>query len=391
MRTLTLPLRERLADPDEWFGIGMYVPAELARRLGDSRNRRDLAKLAHFLAEHRLDPFTFNAFPAGGFHREGLKEGVFQPTWLEEERVRFTLDVAQVAAGLVRALRQGSSHVSISTHTGGFGPWPRGDVDARRCARNLVRVAQGLLRLGLDTGPRYLLALEAEPRAAAGDSAALAAFLERVPEWGGGEVEPWVIARGLGTCLDACHSAVEFEDPREAFALATQHGALAKFQLSSALALAKPAAHPRGIQQLLAMNEPRYLHQVTGQGLVSRCEVADLPELERALAGAGRENWLGSGEWRCHFQVPVDLTSVGDSGLATTRDHAGALLGAALAEPKRWGVEELHLEIETYTWDVLPGAVRGAGEIVDGLQREYEHAMGLLRAAGWSRDVDPAS
>jgi len=389
MRNITLPLRERLAQEGDLFGVGMYLPATLAARLASHPGRRDLTRLSRFLVDHRLDPFTFNAFPAGGFHESGLKEGVFRPTWLEEERVRFTLDVAQVAARLVRALRLPGSHISISTHSGAFGPWPRGEQDARRCAQNLGRVTQGLLRLGFDAGPRFLLALEAEPRAAAGDSASLARFLESVPEWTEESVERWVIARGIGACLDACHSAVEFEDPREAFDLATAHAALGKLQYSSAISLAQPAAQPRAVQELLGMDEPRYLHQVTGAGPSVRTIVADLPELQRELSGAARERWLGCAEWRCHFHVPVDLARVGEAGLRTTRDHAAAILDAALDHPRRWGVEELHLEIETYTWDVLPSSARGAGDMVDGLHREYEHVIGRLASRGWRRDGGP--
>jgi hypothetical protein len=81
--------------------------------------------------------------------------------------------------------------------------------------------------------------------------------------------------------------------------------------------------------------------------------------------------------------VPVDLAEVGGTGLATTRDHADATLAEALARPELWGTDELHVEIETYTWDVLPREARGAGEMVDGLEREYAHVLARLEAAGW--------
>jgi len=390
LRTITLPLQERLTGQRKPFGVGLYLPAALAGRLAAPGGRGDLERLSCFLADHRLDPFTFNAFPAGGFHEGGLKQGVFRPTWLEEERVRFTLDVAGVAAQLVRDSPRSGAHVSISTHSGAFGPWPRGEKDARRCAQNLGRVAQGLLRLGLDGGRRFVLALEAEPRAAAGDSASLAGFLERTPEWTEEGVEAWVIARGIGVCLDACHSAVEFEDPREAFNLLTARSPLGKLQYSSAISVPRPSAHPRAVRELLAMDEPRYLHQVTGLAPARRESVADLPELSRELEGPSGENWLACSEWRCHFHVPVDLQSLGEEGLATTRNHAAAILDAALDDPRRWGVDELHLEIETYTWDVLPRQARGAGEMVDGLQREYEHVIGRLESRGWRRDAAAA-
>ena len=79
--------------------------------------------------------------------------------------------------------------------------------------------------------------------------------------------------------------------------------------------------------------------------------------------------------------MPVDLDEA--AGLSTTRAHAEATLAAALEDPQRWGTRDLHVEIETYTWDVLPGLARGAGDLVDGLEREYRAALEVLERAGW--------
>ena len=73
------------------------------------------------------------------------------------------------------------------------------------------------------------------------------------------------------------------------------------------------------------------------------------------------------------------------SGLHTTRAQSDRLLDLALTIPSLWNTEELHLEIETYTWDLLPGAARGAGDLVSGLEREYRHTMAHLERAGWTR------
>ena len=51
-----------------------------------------------------------------------------------------------------------------------------------------------------------------------------------------------------------------------------------------------------------------------------------------------------------------------------------------------WRPSELHLEIDTYTWDILPGSARGQGSLVDGLEREYAHVIGELARAGWRRE-----
>jgi len=54
-----------------------------------------------------------------------------------------------------------------------------------------------------------------------------------------------------------------------------------------------------------------------------------------------------------------------------------------LAHPEAWGTDELHVEIETYTWNLLPGSARGSGDLIDGLEREYRHVLSLLASAGW--------
>jgi len=372
MRAVTVPLRERLA-PGREFGVGMYVPAAAAAELAAGGPERE--RLAAFLREHGLDPFTWNAFPFGRFHEPGLKARVFRPTWSDPERLAYTVDVATLAAALAGEPGEGR-HLSISTHSG-LHSSQAADVDPELMERALVTAALGLAGQESETGWRTVLSLEAEPRANANDTAELARLRARLDRHAPADV----LARHLGTCLDACHAAVEFEAPEAALANATARGApLGKLQFTSALSVVAPAESGAARERLLALDEPVFLHQVTGRGADGLVRAGDLGELARAL---DREPapWLACDEWRCHFHVPVDLAAVG--GLGTTRAAADELLGAALARPEHWGTEELHVEIETYTWDVLPGEARGAGELVDGLEREYAHVIARLRAAGW--------
>ncbi len=376
VRAITLPLRDRLADGRP-FGVGVYLPAAVALSLADPAEQRALDDLAGFFASEGLDPFTFNAFPHGRFHEPGLKRGVFRPAWSEPEREAFTRAVVRVAAHLACAGEGG--HVSISTHTGQFGPL--GDEQASRCAEAFARCATELARIEADGGPRVVLSLEAEPRANAGDTSALAAWLERLRV-----VSGEAGARHLGVCLDACHSAVEFESAAEAWALATRpRTPLGKLQFSSALSLDRPAAHPEACAALLAMDEAVYLHQVTGRGAAGEMRVDDLSELAAALSSPRAGEWLACDQWRCHFHVPVDADELGGD-LRTTRAHADALLSCALSDPGGWGSRELHVEIETYTWGVLPGPPLTPGALVDGLEREYAHVMALLTSHGWARE-----
>lgn len=357
LREITLPLKERLS-PDQPFGIGMYFAAPLARTV-------EVEALASELHSAGLDPFTFNAFPYDGFHTDGLKEDVYKPTWAEPERHAYTRDVLRIAEGLWEGRETDHSHLSISTHPGSYGAWVSGPADLHGLSRGFLEVKQDLI----DASPLpAILSLEAEPRASSGNQRELAEFLMVL------RVRAGDAADRYGVCLDTCHAAVEFEDPEEAVKLATFGGPLGKLQFSSALRLENPGGNAAGRKALLALDEPRYLHQVSASAALG---VADLSELTEPT-----EEWLAADEWRCHFHVPVDLDEA--CGLQTTRAHGEATLAAALSDPTRWGVGDLHVEIETYTWDVLPGPARGAGDLVDGLEREYRAAIAVLERSGWS-------
>jgi len=371
LRTITLPLKERIAQGKE-FGVGMYVPASLVPKLWGEETGRN-RPLAALFAQHDLDPFTWNAFPFGGFGATGLKERVFEPTWYDQSHARsnFTNDVGRLAARLARNPTQGR-HLSISTHTGWHSSSAPTELESVMAAVAL-RGCAAMSGVREVQGWRTVLALEPEPRANCNDTTELAA-------WRRGSGWPQS-SRPPGTCLDTCHAAVEFEDPFASLKNATAEGApLGKVQFTSALSLR--ASKSSDLETLLALDEPRYLHQVTARTADGHLlRVGDLPELRARLSKPGGELWWRDTELRCHFHVPVDLQSVG--GLGTTREHADVTLAAALAHPERWGTEELHVEIETYTWDVLPREARGPGELVDGLEREYRHVIARLEAAGW--------
>ncbi len=377
MREFTLPLKQRLS-PERSFGVGMYLPGAVAGELARPEGRGQLEELKEFLLEEQLDPFTFNAFPFGGFHRAGLKREVFEPTWCEQGRLDYTLAVASVASEL-NSERGG--HISISTHPGRFGPWEEGELEL--ATDHFGSCLRGLAALAERGGPPIRLSIEAEPRAAAGDTAQVNALLVHLRDSLAPSLGEDLLKTHLGACLDACHSAVEFEEPAEALELASVLP-LGKLQYSSAISLPRPGQSEAARAALLGLDEPRYLHQTTGRKGDRHLRLNDLPELRAACAAADSE-WLQCEEWRTHFHVPVDLERLRESGLFTTREHAVAILGKLLGEPTSWGSGELHVEIETYTWEILPGAARGQGDLIAGLEREYSHVLAQLDSAGWKQ------
>jgi len=360
---ITTPLRERLA-PSELFGLGMYLSARVVRELLETPG--ELEVLRAELARRDLDPFTYNAFPHGGFGDSGLKARVFEPTWWDPARQAYTLDVVRIAC----ALRGALGPLSISTHTGAhssaLGPHTRAQRIAE-CGASWRQTADQLR--GLDA-EHVSIALEPEPDSLLGSVAELDAQGPRVD--------------GFGACLDTCHAAVMFEPARDTVERALSFGrGLAKLQFTSALAVRDPARNTRGREALLALDEPRYLHQLTARSADGALALVSDLGPARARFAAGERALASAEEWRCHFHVPVDLGGLEALGLEVTSAFADEVLEHVLAQPERWQSGELHLEVETYTWSILPGLARGPGDLVDGLEREYRHVIERLARAGW--------
>jgi hypothetical protein len=170
------------------------------------------------------------------------------------------------------------------------------------------------------------------------------------------------LRRHLGVCYDVCHAAVEFEDPRTRIAALRAAGIeIAKVQLSSALRIRD--LDSAATRRLRPFDEPVYLHQVVARGGNGALErFLDLPEaLARVEENFGKE-------WRIHFHVPIFLEQL--EAFSTTQDFLREVLALHREDP----VTE-QLEVETYTWDVLPPALR-----------EVAVSAAIARELNWVRD-----
>ncbi len=316
-------LKARLS-PDAPFGIGLRLSGDESRELvSDGR----LDEFRRWLDAEGLYVFTINGFPHGTFHGQPVKADVHAPDWRSEERVTYTLRLAEVLSALLPDGVDGT----ISTSPLSYRPWVDGDLDA--CTANVVRVGEAL------RGTQIALAIEPEA------DGALANVDDLVRWWPDG-------LENVTVCFDACHSAVAYEEPEAALdALDAAGIRVGKAQLSAALTV--PAeAH----EELRAFADPIYLHQVTERG--SNRSWPDLPE---ALADDG-----GGEEWRVHFHVPIFVERYG--ALRSTQEHLERCIRR---------VRTSHLEIETYTWDVLPAELKTSS--VDSIAREYEWVLDVLR------------
>ena len=338
----TAKVRERLDVPTLGIGLWVAAPAVADAAAAD--------RLADQLERLSLEVVTLNGFPYQAFHAPVVKRDVYWPHWAQDERRAYTLGLARLLAKL---LPEDVAEGSISTLPLG---WREGWDDAAQAAalRALADLAVELEGLAAATGKRVRLALEPEPGCTVETIAqACDAIGGLAPDW-------------IGVCLDACHLAVQFEDPVEAVALlAAKNVPIVKTQVSSALRVPAPGT-PEGRELLARFDEPRFLHQVR-ECVNSHVEGTD--DLPEALGGG----LPAQHEWRVHFHVPVNTAE------HTTQDELSATL-AALAG----GAAPLtrHFEVETYTWSVMRDAPRDDEGLVAGLAGELEWTRDRLVALG---------
>lgn len=353
------------------FGIGLRLSATAAADLADAAAMDGGAAL---FAEHDLYPFSINGFPYGRFHKGPVKENVYAPDWRTPERLEYTLRLAEILARWLPEGREGS----ISTVPGSFAQWIQTRQDELAMAQNLGAITADLARIEKQSGRRIHLGLEPEPDcflettaqtlsffADALPAGALPVIMERLQL--GREAASELLRRHVGVCFDTCHVALQYEDLTESLRAYRSAGVLlSKIQLSAAL---RAPATPESVQALAAFREPTYLHQIKARGANGlRKAWTDLPE---GLAALSDETELE--ELRVHFHVPLFVAP--GKPLESTADS----LDTAFWREVLGGVCT-HLEIETYTFDVLPPEVH-PGDIVESIAAEYRWVLGKLAAA----------
>lgn len=338
------PVRQRLGV--NRLGVGLWLAAPVATSLAADPGA--LARLRTELAARGLTVVTLNAFPYQGFQAAEVKYAVYRPDWTHRSRLEYTLACAQV---LIALLPDDETDGSISTLPLAWRtPWT--DADAATVAKHLDELAAALAALADRTGRLIRVGFEPEP----------GCLLDRTAQ--AVDLMSDVDTERLGVCVDACHLAVGFEDPGAAVATLAGAGlSVVKAQASCALALDDPA-DPTARAALARFVESRFLHQTRDAGGNG---VDDLPA---ALAGGlSRQN-----PWRVHYHVPLHADP--PAPLRATADCLRSCLGALLGGPTAL---TRHVEVETYTWPVLPGR---AANLVAGIADELRWARRELVAIG---------
>lgn len=353
---------------DEPFGLGLRISNTASIELSDQGK---LEEFQNYLRSNNLYVFTVNGFPYGKFHGTRVKEDVYHPDWRTVERRDYTMRLADILAAL---LPDGVSG-SISTSPGSYKEWIKTDRDVSEMVGNLADVVVHLDRLRSDTGRVVHVGLEPEPDC----------FLEttrEVIEFFNGPMADvgtvairglcgcsvadahGMIARHVGVCFDTCHLSLQFEDLADSMgALRENNILISKVQVSAAMKL---SASVDPCAALSRFDDPVYLHQVKireGDGTVR-----SHPDLAPALEFLGSE--LGQeSELRMHFHVPLYLEAFGELR-STSEDLTPAFFSAVMDATE-------HVEIETYTFDVLPDELRARG-VVASVTDEYKWVLPRL-------------
>ena len=352
------------------FGVCIRLSASSAETLANSSSKRE--KLKKFLGDNGMYIYTANAFVYGHFKGAVVKEQVYEPDWRSEERTQYTINVADVLADVCPA----SIAPSIQSAPLGFKSRVTGNEVVAAYTDNVLRVVAHLIALESKTGRTVQLALEPEPFC----------FLETTDEtvdyftkqlYSGASVEKLAklaqvpiseaiaaLRRHLGIVYDICHQAVEYENITESLQKLIDAG-IPVFKLQEAAALHMPEVTQPVVETLKRYAKTIYLTQTMEK---KNGKLTRYLNVDDAIAAFEKDP--GPREWRTHIHVPVFLDDLGQ--FRTTRFAIEDALRFHRQKPL-----SRHLEVETYTWDMLPDSLKSV-DIVENIYRELDWVRNQL-------------
>jgi hypothetical protein len=370
--TTFVPKVKARVSPNDSFGVSLRLSNESAETLVNDKVARD--KLKKFLADNDMYLYTVNAFPYGPFKGRSVKEQVYEPDWRSDQRSEYTMNVAEILGDVAPE----RTSPSIQSAPLGFKPRVTGPDVVASFTEHVLKVAARLIDIQARTGRTVGLALEPEPycflettdesvdyftnHLYSGMAAARLAKLAGVPI---SEAHA-ALRRHVGVVFDICHQAVEYENISDSLQKLVNAG-IPVFKLQEAAAVYIPQVTDKIVKTLARYADTIYLTQTIEK---KDGKFKQFLNLEDAFAAWKSDP--GPREWRTHIHVPVFLDDLGD--FRTTRFAIEDALKFHKANPV-----SRQLEIETYTWDVLPDSLK-TGDIVEYVCREIDWVRGQLGA-----------
>ena len=361
-----VPVIKQEVAPTQKFGLGLRLSNKASEELAADNNLFDFKR---WLNQEDIYVFTMNGFPFGNFHGERVKDMVHAPDWTTEDRLVYT---KRLFHQLSELLPEGISG-GISTSPISYKYWHKSEEDRIKAmsvgAKHMLQVAIQLYETESESGKYMHLDIEPEPDGLLENSdevvhyftdyllpIGIPMFMDKfdLDE----ETAAERIKKYLTVCYDICHFSLAFENPKDTFAKFDSNGIrVGKIQVSAALKILFDKTNASNIWEALEkFNEPTYLHQVTRLNNGKVRTYSDLPELF-----ADKNNPT---ELRAHFHVPIFLEEF--DYLNSTQDQILDVLEYLREHPK---LSE-HLEVETYTWDVLPSHLKS--DLSESIVRELQ-------------------
>ncbi|MFT5905977.1 MAG: hypothetical protein ACI9E1_001582 [Cryomorphaceae bacterium] len=333
------------------YPIGLRLSAQAAQELLEGEN---LADFKYWLYSESLYVYTINGFPYGAFHNTRVKENVYKPDWTTDERLTYTADLISIIAELA----PNSIGGSVSTLPGSFKEF---DADENKIFANLYATARLLETLSSLHEKDLHLGLEPEPLGHFENTEETLAFFKRFTAWATAKkLSLNIIYNRIGINYDTCHFALQYEDAATALKSLTDAGLrISKIHLSNALEI--DLTESNNIDLIEKFDEPTYLHQVMIQEATGK--VSKHKDIEDALNHKSQISNHKSSTARIHFHIPLHAEP--QAPFSSTIQHTIDTLQYLTDNPDTCS----HLEMETYTWGVLPDELQAP--IEDQLTAEH--------------------
>jgi hypothetical protein len=364
-------IREQLA-PGKPFGLGLRVANEASVELSKPEV---LATFKSWLDEQNVYVFVINGFPYGGFHNTVVKDDVHAPDWTTSDRLQYTIRLFRILSQLLPAGMEGG----VSTPPLSYRLWWKNPEEKQNAVNeatsNIFLLLDELIKIEKETGQVLHLDIEPEPDGLLDNTTDFVNWYRDVLLPDGvryledkynldKDSAAAIIRKYIQLCYDICHAAVGYEQPEDILKSLSENGIrVGRIQVSSALKIDFSSNKEIKRKAIETFDEPVYLHQVvTRNADNSNSHFQDLPE---AIA-----NWDDSQEeWRIHFHVPLFIQSYGV--LDSTQSDIVKTLVIHCKEPF-----SMFLEVETYTWGVLPEDIQKP--IGESIVRELEWVQKVL-------------
>jgi hypothetical protein len=349
-------IKEELS-PDTAFGLGLRLADAASKTL---QQPHSLQEFKQWLNDNDIYVFIINGFPYGNFHHTAVKDHVHTPDWLTNDRVAYTIRLAEILTELLPSGMEGG----VSTPPLTYRYWhneKQWEGVLKKTTANLLLVVDKLIEIKQRTGKTIHIDIEPEPDGLLDNGTEFLQWylqfllplgIEYLQQKKGMDklAAEEAIKTHVQLCYDVCHFAVGYEDHATMIKKFEEAGIkTGRIQVSAALKGrldGTSAEKEKVINAFKNFNEPVYLHQVIARKKDS--SFLHYPDMPQALADS---NHPDVEEWRAHYHVPLfiehyDILQSTQADIITVID---------IQKAKSFTT---YLEVETYTWEVLPAAMR---------------------------------